>query len=389
MDSYGPIRGEYFYDQLRFLLDAGGQFCRCRDRKYPFDKRHKATLQQLLDHDDNIAFKGSTLGFGTLDYDSGNIDWFTDILRREGISYEHEASKRGGHVIFPISKTAGINMRWQNEHGEGEIIYTKMAVIRDIKLLLRLYGKARKSNAKAHWHNVVRHIGAKEAPAPAPTGNPSKDKANLISQLSKLQKRDDGGYFYGNRNNQLNSDVWYDRLKGGSGWARRLLALDAHKEEVESIESWTREVDYTYRRTASQVDAWKQCCMTAATCVSTTDAFQRVLGAMWAIAKTTSICWASHETISITADCSIKSVQRAQKLFHALKIIRFKGYHGSGTCKWSFADLGMSDKPFYSPEGSVVSLVRRLVDVVDSVVLSSTTSTACLAALRRPDRAPP
>ena len=374
-----PNRAEKQYAKLAWLIECGGKFKRCKGKK-PFDRDPGATLDQLADHKDNIAFRPSSLGLGCLDFDAGKHHWFIHLLKKTKIPYTVEKSTRGAHVFFPVARNDGSNFHWQNKHGEGDMIYSKMVVIRDIELLFRLYGKARKSNAKAHRQNVFRHIGAMEAPAPAPAGNPSKDKTNLILQLSKHQKRDDDGYFYGNRNNQLNSDVWYDRLKGSSGWRRRLLALGAHKEEVESIESWMREVDYTYRRTASEADAWKQFCMTAATCVSTTDACQRVLGAMWAIAKTTSTCWASHETIALIADCSIKTVQRAQILLQRLKIIRFKGYHYSGTCMWSFADLGMSDKPFFTPVGEVRDIVRRLHDDVDE---GGSGRFVCRIALRR------
>ena len=186
----------------------------------------------------------------------------------------------------------------------------------------------------------------------------------------------------------------YDTLKGRSGWSRRKRALDAHVANIESIESWTREVDKTIGETINAADKRKDDCMADATRLATvegmTKTFQRVLGGMWAVSKTTSICWASHETLALIAECSIKTVQRAQKLFRALKIIRFKGYHSSGTCMWSFADLGMSDKLSFAFGGDVFSIVRRLLDVDGSPAwLPSESTRSYQKALEMPDRAPP
>ena len=194
--------------------------------------------------------------------------------------------------------------------------------------------------------------------------------------------------------NQFNTDVWYDVMSGLNPWGRMAQFLRARRRKFEDEDKYSLQAKRALLSTLASAAQWVSSCMEAvrnpaARIPGFTPAYIRVLSAMLSFAKTTGRCWANQENIARAAGCCDRTVRRAQEFFLARGLLIDEGYHKSGTRRFSFGLGKMSDKLSFSAEGSVVSLVRRLLDD-DSVVLpSSTTSTLRQPALRMQDRAPP
>ncbi|MCY3780038.1 MAG: helix-turn-helix domain-containing protein [Chloroflexi bacterium] len=350
--SHGkPTRADGLAWILGDLIERGGQFKRCNGKE-PFDRDPGATLDQLVEHDGNIAIRPSSLHIICVDFDKGKSRWLTDVLDKLGIPHCIEKSRRGDHVFFPVSKKCGSNFAWENENGSGCVIYSKMVVIKDAAILTALLEKIGPNTPRATRSNVFRHLGKNAAPRPSKAKKDNNEADEVIDRRAKLRKRDDGGYFEGNRNNQLVADTWYDTIKGLTCWGHFQRALEAHLPDKEDLDVYRRQLERSFHSTRRKAEDWKQSCMDAAEAATqhiegATPKYRRVLGAMWAISKTTSLCWAKQETLALVADCSIKTVYRAQKFWRRHKIIHYRGFHYSNTVQYSFGDVKMSDKPFF------------------------------------------
>ena len=374
---------------LRILVeDYDAQLKRCNGKE-PFDHDPGASLADLIDHQDNIAARPSSMGLAAADFDAGESNWLTDTLDKRGVPYFVESRTRGDHVLFPFAEHSGGNFRWEGNGGHGDVIVDKMIVMKDLASWLGFLVKLDPKTPRANLKRIFRGIGWK----PRVEAFEADELEGAFSFVNgPLPNR--GKLEYGGRQSRFNAAIWYDAESGLNPSGRIGQMLRARIPGLEDRDKYAREVMRTFKSTITKVKLWMTACLDAARNLATripgfTPAYIRVLSAMLAFAKTTGMCWANQENIARAAGCCDRTVRRAQKFFRECGLLIDEGYHKSGTRRFSFGLGKMSDKLSFSPEGSVVSLVRRLLDDVDSVVLPSTMSTPRQPALRMSDRAPP
>ena len=378
---------------LRMLVEEKGAQLKRANGKKPFDRDPGASLADLIDHQGNIAARPSSMGLAGADFDFGKSDWLTEQLTKDGVPYFVESSTRGDHVLFPFAEHSGGNFRWEGNGGHGDVIVDKMIVMKDLASWLRFLVKIGPKTPRANLKRIFSGIGWK----PRVESFEADELGELEDAFSFVNGPlpDRGKLEYGGRQNRFNAAIWYDAESGLNPSGRIEQMLRARIPDLEDRDKYAREVMRTFKSTITKVKLWMTACLHAARNLATripgfTPAYIRVLSAMLSFAKTTGMCWANQENIARAAGYCDRTVRRAQKFFLACGLLIDEGYHKSGTRRFSFGLGKMSDKLSFSPEGSVVSLVRRLLDDVDSVVLPSPTpSTPGQPALRMSDRAPP
>ena len=90
---------------LRILVeDYDAQLKRCNG-KVPFDRDPGASLADLIDHQDNIAARPSSMGLAAADFDAGESNWLTDTLDKCGGALFCRKQNARRSCPFPLRRT--------------------------------------------------------------------------------------------------------------------------------------------------------------------------------------------------------------------------------------------------------------------------------------------
>ena len=375
---------------IRMLVEDYEAQLKRANGKESFDHDPGGSLPDLIEHEGAITGRPSSVGLAVADFDAGESDWLTDILDKRSVPYVKVRRNRGDHVHFPFVENSGGDFRWDGHGGHGEVIVDMMVVLDEPGIWIGLLEKIGEHTLRANLKSIFRKMGWKPRVTQVEIDELSDVWAGVNAPLRKR-----GKYDFGKRMNQFNANVWYDVQSGLNPRGRIGQVIRACIPDREDKDKYVAQVKRAFKSTVIYAAQWKSSCLEAARNLAAivpgfTPAFMHVLAAMLSFAKMTNECWANQENIARAAGCTDRTVRNATHFLLKYNLICFEGHHYSGTCLYSFVLGRISDKLSFGGLGGVVSLVRRLLDDVDSVVLpSTTTSTPRQPALRMPDRAPP
>ena len=80
-----------------------------------------ASIADITAHRDSFGWIPGSRKLVCIDFDAGDPQWLTELLKANDVPYALCKTRRGWHVYVKVRSTDGIDRNWRNEHGKGEV----------------------------------------------------------------------------------------------------------------------------------------------------------------------------------------------------------------------------------------------------------------------------
>ena len=196
-------------------------------------KDAKPSLDELLQHDGYIGFWPVSLGLLVVDVDEGGERAVKAVSERLGAPLAIAKTRKGYHLFYTAPEGEIRNKKWELDCGSGDI---------------------RGSNGYVILWDATATLDAFNQSAQA-----DPPDLELLPKVKK--KKTDDGYFEGNRNNQLNEDVFQIYAQAGLSDAERDRKVSEIRQKALNAGLGADEIDATITSAreggeAKRLDPW-------------------------------------------------------------------------------------------------------------------------------------